>query len=212
MRVLIMANGEYGSLPRLKPLLAGAQLIICADGGANYARRMGLKPDFIVGDMDSIRPEVKAFYERQGVAMRLHPPRKDATDLQLALELALQQRASDIMIVGALGGRLDFSFSNLLAGLPVLEHGAAVCYISAALRVYLCRDKLLLNGTPGDTVSLLPLTPQAAGVGLRGFEYPLRDAVLTQYDPFAVSNVMLQEMGEVSVSQGVLAVFHYPLT
>lgn len=73
MKCIIFSNGEYGALESYRPLVATAELVLCADGGANYAYDMQIIPDMIIGDMDSIRPEVREYYEQQGVPLQKFP-------------------------------------------------------------------------------------------------------------------------------------------
>ena len=121
----------------------------------------------------------------------------------------MEQGVTDLLIAGALGGRLDHCLANLMAGIPLLLERIKVCYISTGLCVYLCSDDLSLHGQAGDLVSLLPLSDQVSGVTLKGFEYPLQQALLTRDNPYAISNVLLGSSGEIVITEGVAAVFHY---
>ena len=102
MKCLVLANGKYGTLEEYQGVIKGSDLIICADGGANYAYEMGLIPAYIVGDMDSIRPEVKEFFALQQVTVKKYPRSKDFTDTQLALALAEELGADEIVMLGTL--------------------------------------------------------------------------------------------------------------
>lgn len=209
MKCILLANGEYGDLESYRSVLPGADCIICADGGANYAYQLGLKPDYIIGDMDSINPEISGFYAGRGAVVKKYPRSKDFTDTQLALSLAQQIGAREIMVLGSLGGRLDHTLSNLHAGMEAAEHGIQVVHYTPECIVYLLKGKMVLSGHKGDLVSVLPLTERAAGVYETGFEYPLDNVVLEMRNPFAVSNVMSGSTAEIRAKSGILLVFHY---
>ena len=90
------------------------ELVIGVDGGTAHCARCGLRPDIIVGDLDSIPPETLAAFTREQVEIIQHPVKKDATDLELALDLALARGADQVHIFAVLGGRWDMSMGNIL--------------------------------------------------------------------------------------------------
>src|SRR5690554_5382413 len=105
MKCLILANGSYGPLEYYQQQLT-ADIILCADGGANYAYLMELIPDYIIGDMDSINSEVREFYLQKEVVFKKFPRQKDFTDTQLVISFAEDLGASEIVFFGTLGNRL----------------------------------------------------------------------------------------------------------
>lgn len=209
MNCVVMANGEYGNLDYYRQLVLKADVILCADGGANYAYQMGLIPAGIIGDMDSILPQVKEYYEDKGVKINKFPRRKDFTDTQLALSIAESFNSSEVVFIGTLGKRLDHTLSNLYCGIEYAKRGIRITHCSPICNVYLVTKLLHLIGNRGDTVSALALTDRAAGVYEKGFEYPLDGVVLEKHNPYAISNVLQAEQAEIKVSDGVLAVFHF---
>jgi thiamine pyrophosphokinase len=204
-----MANGDYGDIRNYRRLLDEADTILCADGGANYAHEMGVLPAHIVGDMDSIRPQVKAYYEEQKVPFKKYPQRKDFTDTQLILELAEELGASEIIFVGSLGKRLDHTLSNLYCGAELALRGRKVWHYSANCSAYLVSRECIVHGKIGDKVSVLALSDKARGVYEQGFEYPLENVILEKWNPYAISNVLKEEKGIVRVQEGLLLVLHY---
>lgn len=210
MKCILMTNGYYGDLTYYEKLVKGNDCIICADGGANYAYKMGLVPQYIVGDLDSIEPEIRDHYIARGVGVKKYPRSKDFTDTQLALSLAQEIGVDDIIILGSLGGRLDHTLSNLYAGLEQVEQGTKITHYSPDCVIYLLKGKMTLQGEKGDLVSVLALSDQAAGVNESGFDYPLNNVILEKKNPYAVSNRMSSNTAEISVKNGALLVFHYP--
>lgn len=209
MRAVIFANGEYGDISQYKNLIQEDDIILCADGGANYAHTLGLVPKAIIGDMDSILPEIKQFYMDKGVHIKKFPRRKDFTDIQLTLSVAQEEGAEEIIFLGTLGKRLDHTLSNLYCGIDFVEKGIKITHISPECRLYIINKLIEIEGKQGDIVSVLALSQEATGVCETGFEYSLDDALLENHVPFAVSNVLSENTGRISVKNGMLAVFHY---
>ncbi len=209
MKCVVLANGEYGPLREYRRVISAGDIIICADGGANYAYELGLMPAYIVGDMDSIRPEVKEYFEAQRAVVKKYPRRKDFTDTQLALSLAEELEADEVLFLGTLGKRLDHTLSNLYSGIEMAIMGKQVTHFSPDCIVYLTARRIIITGQKGDVVSVLPLSEKALGVCEKGFEYPLENVVLEKKNPYTVSNTLADECGEISVEDGVLAVFHF---
>jgi len=205
-----MTNGEYAALFRYRALIDNSEIIICADGGANYAYQLEIVPACIVGDMDSISPQVLEHYTRLNVPFLKYPKRKDFTDTQLALSIAEEKGANSITFVGSLGGRLDHTMSNLYSCMDMVQKGHRIMHYHPDYQVYIINRYLELKGNAGDTVSVLSLTDISQGVTEIGFEYPLEEVVLESRNPYAVSNIMTDSTAIIKVQEGMLAVFHYP--
>jgi thiamine pyrophosphokinase len=209
MKCVILANGDYGNVDFYKGLLKEADIILCADGGANYAYKMGIIPAYIVGDMDSILPPVVDYYKEQGVEFRRYPQRKDFTDTQLILALAEELNADEIVFLGSLGKRLDHTLSNLYCGGELALKGRKVWHCTENYSAYLVNQEITISGEVGDIVSVLALTDQAKGVYEKGFEYPLQNVILKKWNPYAISNVLAENEGIIKVREGLLLVIHY---
>ncbi|MGI6487304.1 MAG: thiamine diphosphokinase [Syntrophothermaceae bacterium] len=212
MKWIILTGGDYGeaafSSEYLKEIVPGDR-IIAVDSGANFAWQVGLQPEFLVGDMDSINPAVYNKMKEQGVKVHTYPRAKDYTDTQLALKLAEESGASRIAIMGFTGSRLDHVLATLYSGIRLVRKGIKVTYLAPEFRVYLLNGNLQLTGESGDLVSLVALTENVTGVSLTGFAYPLHQATLQLDKPYAVSNQMLSDSAQIEVGQGIVAVFHY---
>jgi thiamine pyrophosphokinase len=207
MHILIVANGAPADLPG-RDLIPDADLIIAADGGAANARRLGLRPSVIIGDMDSIAPADRAELEAAGVQFITYPVNKDATDLELALRYAVRQGAQTTTLVGAMGGRPDQALANVfLLTLPFLD-GVAVNLIGDGWEAFCVRSAVQFSGQPGDVISLLPLTPQVPGVKTAGLFWPLNDATLRFGSTLSISNEMTGTTAQVAVREGILLVVH----
>ena len=113
-QAVILANGELHDAAAARKLAAGADWLIAADGGAQHCRALGLIPHLIVGDLDSLVPELRVEFERAGTRIEAHPAHKDETDLELAICAALREGAQEAVLLAALGARWDQSLANIL--------------------------------------------------------------------------------------------------
>jgi len=211
VRALIITGGKLEQLPDwLQPAAAGGRVgydyLACADGGSNYARRLGLRPDLVVGDMDSVTPETLAWLRALGTTMSVfRHDQKQESDTELALLSAVRTGAREIAILGALGGRLDHELANLaLLALPELV-GCDVCVWDGNVAVCLLRaGKNKIQGKPGSLVSLIPFGGDARGVTTTGLQYPLHNETLLLNHSRGISNVMLAEEATVKIGDGLL--------
>jgi len=163
MRAIIFANGEFNDPESVQCLLHPDDLVIAADGGTHHALAVGVTPRAVIGDLDSLSPDDLAQIEAAGTRTQRFSARKDETDLELALQFAAREGASEIVILAALGGRLDQTIANLLLlALPELD-GLDVRVVEGAQEAFLIREETLIEGQPGDTVSLIPLGGDAVG-------------------------------------------------
>jgi thiamine pyrophosphokinase len=195
---------------------AGAGIVIAADGGWEKAATLRLKPDLLVGDADSLTPErYAAALATPGLEVERAQVAKDESDTELALLAALRRGASEIVILGALGGRrFDHALANI--GLLALPDPAAATMelLDATTRVRLLRAPapgggeaaLELRGAEGDLVSLLPLGATAEGVTTRGLAYPLAGEELHPGPARGLSNVRTSATAIVSLRRGSLVV------
>jgi len=210
MRAIIFANGEFSHPGRVRALLRPDDLVIAADGGTRHALDAGAPPDVVIGDLDSISPDERARVEAAGSQVIRFSPRKDETDLELALLHAARAGATEIVVLAALGGRLDQTIANLLLlALPELE-GLDARIVEGPQTAFLIRagsagdDAVRIEGEPGDTLSLIPLGGDAVGVTAEGVEWPLHEDTLRFGPARGVSNVLTGDRARVGLRQGLL--------
>ena len=207
MRAIIFANGQFPDVGSAHDVIRPDDLVIAADGGTHHALAAGVTPHVVIGDLDSISPDERARVEAEGGQIVRFSPHKDETDLELALHHAVRQGATEIVVLAALGGRLDQTVANLLLlALPVLR-GLDVRVVEGPQTAFLIRGgdgAALIEGQPGDTVSLIPLGGDAVGVTAVGLEWPLYEDRLRFGLARGVSNVLTAGQARVRVRQGLL--------
>ena len=188
-----------------------AGLVIAADGGARRLLDLGIAPHYLVGDLDSLSQETVARLTSAGCQVQRHPAAKDATDTELAIELALDRGATHIDLVGATGGaRLDHSLANVLLLAADWPAGVRLRLVEAAAtaRVVRAGQSVDVPGAVGDIVALLPLAGRASGITTRGLQYALADEDLAFGRARGVSNVMTAPVASISLATGLLLVIH----
>lgn len=188
---------------------AHSPLIIAADGGARVAQHFGLSIDYVIGDLDSLDTMEIATLEKQGSKIQQFPFEKNETDLELALHLARKQTANWIRIIGGVGDRIDQTLGNLyLLALPILD-GCDIRLAAGKQEAWLLHPGThLIEGTAGDTISLIPLGGTVYGIRTEQLYYPLRDEILMFGPARGMSNVMTADTAHVFIEKGVLLVVH----
>lgn len=205
--VVVAAGGQVDY--RVSSYISEAEILIAADGGAAPLLDLGLTPQAVVGDFDSLSPDAVSQLAECGSEMIRVKREKDETDTELAVRYALERGADSFTFLGALGGRIDHTLANLILLAGLAKQNIKAKAVSWPLIVYAVTERLVIQGSEGDLVSVFPFQGPAEGVTETGFKYPLTDACL---DPFAVvgiSNELAGAEGTVQVKKGVLLVFHY---
>jgi thiamine pyrophosphokinase len=213
LRATIVADGDVRGGQAVSAALAEPGLVIAADGGALKAAELGLTPAIVVGDGDSLAPEAVENLRSAGSEVIVHPVEKDESDTELAVREALARGATQVVILGALGGtRLEHGVANLLLlTLPDLSRiDASIVDGSSTFRVIGTTgpDDMAISGEMGDFVSLLPLSARVEGVTTVNMRFPLVNATLEPGQTRGLSNELSADKGEVRLRAGRLAVIH----
>ncbi len=208
MSVLVFANGVIERVDWIRPYLKSAEAVIAADGGGAHLERLGVRPHVVIGDMDSIDKALLAVWAAAGTEVVRHTAEKDETDLELALLHAVEHFEGDVLIFGALGGRLDQMLANiLLLAHPALD-GRRVELTEPWQRAWLVKDKTEIAGQPGDKVSLVPLSGDVRIGRTVGLKWELAAETLHFGPARGISNVMLADSAVVQVESGLLLCVH----
>jgi thiamine pyrophosphokinase len=207
MRAVIVASGDVA--PADARHLDSADLVIAADGGAATLDRLGRRPDRLVGDLDSADVALVERLAAAGTIIERHPADKEASDTELALATASGAGATEVVILGALGGmRLDHELANilLLAGPAAADRDVRMVLGPTSVRMVGDRHRIGLDGAAGDLVTLLPLGADAVGVTTDGLRWELDGATLALGPSRGLSNEVVRAPASVSVEEGRLLV------
>ena len=165
-RAVIFANGEMENSAAVREIILPNDTVIAADGGAQYCILLGITPDVLIGDFDSIADAALTEFRQAGTQIIQHPARKDFTYLELALQYASSIGAGEILVLGALGARWDQTLANLLLAASERFRGVDIKLIDGAQEIILVREAMAnkITGKPGDIVSLIPLSDCVQGI------------------------------------------------
>ena len=204
-RLTIIVAGGVLSPGRRPP---HAQFVIAADSGLDRATELGLAVDLVVGDFDSVRADTLHAAAARGVAVERHPAAKDKTDLELALDRALERGAPQVLVLAIEGGRVDHELANLLLLANDRYSPIEIDAWTGESTISVVRGRREFTWAVGDTVSLLAVGQAAHGVVTRGLMYPLAGETLTVGSSRGVSNVVTQTPASIEIGRGVVLAIH----
>ncbi|MFI3175171.1 MAG: thiamine diphosphokinase [Bacillota bacterium] len=207
MKAVVIGGANITDYRFVKKMIAGANLIVCCDGGVSHARKMELSPNYIVGDFDSAPKEDLDFFREMKVPMEQFPTEKDETDLQIGISLCIEKGVDDLVILGGIGSRFDHTFANVQLLLGLLKKGISAKLVNEYNVIELIDQPTTLTGEVGELLSTLPLSDCVEGLTLKGVQYPLNNRDLYLDDPLvAVSNVFAEKTIEISFRSGYLLI------
>ena len=207
MKALIVLGGDRPGKELLARCCEEADLTIAADKGLEAFESAGIAPDLLLGDMDSVSKETLLRWGGQSEIERL-PCEKDDTDGGHAVGVALSRGATEIMILGALGGRMDHALANLMLLCRAHEGGAFAQILSESVRIVRIDKEIEIKDAVGDTISLIPIGT-ARGVTLEGLYYHSKEELSFDFvHPLGVSNVVTADRARIRVREGDLLLFH----
>lgn len=196
---IIIANGKSPKKSEIKFFISlGFKTVICADGGANSLYKLGLVPDLIIGDLDSINPSVLKHYSNKSEI--LHYTRQNDTDVEKCLKYAIKNKFSRSVILGATGDRLDHTICNLGILLKFSNRiNVSMMHESSYLQVLSGRNTL--DAVKGETVSIYGFNNKTK-ITTVGLKYPLKYAALPFGERESTSNIALKEKIEIYITGG----------
>jgi thiamine pyrophosphokinase len=215
-RILIFANGVLPDINKAHLLLQSDDYIICADGGTRHALALAVRPHLIIGDMDSLEKGQLQELQKSGISIELYPHDKNETDLELALNRAIDLNPKQIIIIAALGGRLDQTLANITLltdpRLSTLRPGSGQAFDvrldDGVEEIFICRDQVQVHGSSGDIVSLIPWQGAVSDILTKNLKWPLSHETLYPDKTRGISNEMTEGTASISIGSGLLLVVH----
>lgn len=209
-RILILTGGML-DLEWAKEWLNSENFdyIIAADNGLTYADKLSCRVDYILGDYDSVNADLIEKYKNTNIDVITFPREKDYTDTHLAIETAVKLGAKEIVILGAIGTRLDHTLSNIHNMKFALNAGISCYMLDRYNKIYLIDKKIQIekDNQYGNYISLIPFTEKVCGITLKGFYYPLNNYDLIQGESVGISNEIIEDFCSIELNSGILTVF-----
>ncbi len=208
MTVALVFSGGDRVARTITDALPSDAFVIAADSGIDHALAAGRSVDVAVGDFDSVSAEGLEAVRAAGATIHEHPVDKDASDLELALDVAMAEGVEHVIVVGGHGGRVDHFLVNAMLLVSERHRGMRIEAWLGATRAHVLRppDPLVLRGEPGDVVTLLAVRAAAMGVTTTGLRYPLTGEALSPGSTRGLSNELVGTEASVALTHGCLLV------
>lgn len=208
MVVAVIGNGSVSDYAYIKKYMEsnGVDMVIACDGGLKHCDCMGIKPDCLLGDFDSVDEKLLEKYKDMGINALQFPTKKDKTDIEIGIEVAFEQKPERVIIFGGMGSRMDHSLTNVHLLMLGLDNHIKLSIVDEHNEIYAVKDSFVVENKINHILSLIPLTVKVEGVTTAGLEYPLEDYTMEIGSSLGVSNVVVKEKAEVKIKKGILLV------
>lgn len=207
MSVLIIGSGSNIDKDIFESENSDIEYVICADGGLEKTESLNLIPDIIIGDLDSVNKLVLKKYLDMNVDLIKYPAEKNYTDMELAIEYAVDKGVKDIILIGASGTRLDHTIANIMLIERYFKQGIKMKIIDNNNTVQIVTNNMEIKNKKNYNVSIIPITDSIEGITLQGFKYPLNDVIVKRGSTLCVSNIITDEKGIIKLNKGTALVF-----
>lgn len=203
MQTIIFCNGELSVSPKnIHSIISKTNLIIAADGGANHLKKLSLKPNLIIGDMDSITEQ--SFMTDKTIEKITHKTNKSQTDTELAVIEAFKRGSKCITLLGATGQRFDHTLANIEL---VKKYPSKIILIDTSTKLIAINNKqqLILTGKKESIVSIFPYNINSSSIRTSGLKYNLDNQKL-MFPTQGTSNLIEENFAKISTDSGFLLV------
>jgi thiamine pyrophosphokinase len=201
---LLFINGELKNPALIIPVLETTNFIVAVDGGLRHVLNLSLKPDLLLGDLDSVDTKSLEKLKDTNTIIKKYPKEKDETDLELAIQHVTDMGYQKITLIGALGGRVDQLLANIYLLTNPKWRFVDIKLFDGVEEVSLIRDFKEIKGLPGEIVSLIPVSEIVEGIRTEGLMYPLNDETLYRWSTRGISNVMNNHKANIWLKKGLL--------
>lgn len=205
MTALIIGNGSDIEKERIDNI--NIDYVICADGGLEKVKKLGLIPNVILGDFDSVDTSVLEEYKSLNIETVTFPSEKDYTDMELAINHAAKIGFKDIILVGATGTRLDHTVANLLLIEEYHKKDINIKILDNNNLIQILNNSMIIPYRKNHFASIIPLSENIEGLTLEGFKYPLNDVTVKRGSTLCISNEIIENNGVIKFKNGSALVF-----
>ncbi|HZK33214.1 MAG TPA: thiamine diphosphokinase [Tissierellaceae bacterium] len=208
MNALIIASGSIKNYNLLKTVAEKCDFLLCVDGGVDHLLEIGLQPNMVFGDLDSISQNGLNFIEKNNIPITRFSSIKNSTDTELAIDYLISYKYTEIVLMGVTGSRQDHTLANIFLLNYLLENNIRGKIIDSNNIIYLIDDYLKLKKLEGYYTSLIPIGENGVTLTLEGFYYNLDNYFIAFGSTLGVSNKIIKSCGKIKILQGKALVFH----
>lgn len=201
MLTVVIFNGGEPTVSSLAGEITDDAYLVAADSGLDTALSWGYDVDLVVGDLDSVSAQA---LEATTATIERHPPDKDATDLDLALQAAMRLEPDRVVVLGGQAGRFDHLMGTVLLLTSDRWADVELEWVASRARVRVMRAGATLHGAVGTLLTLLAVDGPATGITTTGLRWNLVDATLMAGSTLGVSNVFTAPVATVRMASGLL--------
>ena len=208
MKTLIITGGKINKNFIKKHLKTNKyDIIIAVDKGLEALNKLKVKPTYIVGDFDSVENKVLKKYERLNIKIKRLVPEKDLTDTQSALELAIELGAIEIIMIGAIGTRIDHTLANIHIMKEAIKRNINIKIINENNEIKIIDKSIKIKKDDNyKYISIIPLTTKVTGITIKGMKYKLENYTLEIGNSLGISNEQISEEAEINITDGILII------
>lgn len=202
MKALIIASGTISDYNLLKSLVQENNFILCADGGLNHLIKINTIPNLVIGDLDSISKDALDYIKANNIHIERFPVMKDETDTHLALNYLIQNKYSEITIVGGIGSRIDHTLGNIYLLKSLLDKKIKGTIINENNIIHLVDKSIKIIKKLGYYTSIIPITSDGINISISGFLYPLVNDHIDFGSTRGISNEINCDAGIITINKG----------
>lgn len=206
MKALIISAGTIDDNSLIKNNISSNTIIICADGGLVHCLNDSIPPHYIIGDFDSADSTLLKDASLKNSKIIRHSTEKDKSDTELALDIAISLKVSEITFLGCTGTRIDHFLANLHLLAKAMQRGIKASIIDRNNTISLISESSEFSTKKGDIFSLLPLSEMVTGINTTGLKYPLEEGRMEVGKPYGISNEATGRKVSISIKAGLLIV------
>lgn len=206
MKTVIICSGEIKNYKDMEAVVRSADLIICADGGAIHAMNMGITPNILLGDFDSIDEDVLNYYNSDKIEKIQYPAVKDMTDSEIAVDLAIAKGSEEVIIIGGGGLRMDHFLGNVFLLKKFLDIDIKASIVDEKNEIILINKHCKIQKINNRKLSLVPISQSVNGIVTKGLQYELLGENLLFGSTRGISNEFCDDEAEIEIQNGLLLV------
>lgn len=207
MKGTIISNGSIENYNKLRDSLEGAEFIVAVDGGIKHLMKINKKPNLILGDLDSIDETCEEYIRDNNIKTHKFSPIKDKTDTHLAVEYLIENRYSEIQLMGVTGSRQDHTISNIFLLDYLLKKNIKASIVDDNNIIFLLDDYIEIKRVENTYISVIPITEVGIIVSLNGFFYELDNEHISFGQTRGISNEIVKDYGKIKIHSGKALVF-----